>query len=335
MDIDNIPFGTDFRTHLHETLDSCDILLVVIGPRWLGLNEDGQPRLFEEADWVRIEIATALAKQIPVIPLLVEGARMPKPRELPEDLNGLAFRQAAVIDVGVDFRVHMERLIKSMDRIPSLSPDEGVGAIEKLIAPDTGVIENLAANSMPSHVVPVQAGHLNVTDDKSRAVTADEKLRGPVQDLKPNLQQAVEEIPDNRPDEVDQADKIEPEIETGSNLRAFFVGLAGLICLSLLLFAYSAWYYKGSTKPGFENPALVFNGLLAGHWCASSIASNGDFYIFSAPQTGELTFTGLGKYSAPVSRQGAVLTVGQSTTYMITTFGTLTGNNSSYVQCPK
>ncbi len=120
MDIDNIPFGTDFRHHLQETLDRCDILLVVVGPRWFGLNEAGQPRLFEEADWVRMEVATALEKNIPVIPLLVEGARMPKPGELPEDLQGFAFRQAAVLDVGVDFRVHMERLTKSMDRILAL-----------------------------------------------------------------------------------------------------------------------------------------------------------------------------------------------------------------------
>ncbi len=117
MDIDNIPYGIDFRDHLQEMLDSCDILLVVVGPRWFGRNEDGQPRLFDEEDWVRIEVATALEKKIPVIPLLVEGARMPKRAELPEDLQGFAFRQAAVLDVGVDFRVHMERLTKSMDRI--------------------------------------------------------------------------------------------------------------------------------------------------------------------------------------------------------------------------
>jgi hypothetical protein len=117
MDIDNIPFGTDFRHHLQETLDRCDILLVVVGPRWFGRNQDGQHRLFEEADWVRLEVATALAKKIPVIPLLVEGARMPKPSELPSDSENFAYRQAAVLDMGVDFRVHMERLTKSMDRI--------------------------------------------------------------------------------------------------------------------------------------------------------------------------------------------------------------------------
>jgi hypothetical protein len=134
MDIDNIPFGTDFRHHLQETLNRCDILLVVVGPRWFGRTEDGQPRLFEEADWVRIEVATALEKKIPVIPLLVEGARMPKRAELPEDLQSFAFRQAATVDVGVDFRSHMERLTKSMDRILALKVSESLTVSKEMIA---------------------------------------------------------------------------------------------------------------------------------------------------------------------------------------------------------
>jgi hypothetical protein len=135
MDIDNIPYGTDFRHHLQDTLDRCDILLVVVGPRWFGRNEADQPRLFEESDWVRLEVATALEKKIPVIPLLVEGARMPKPGDLPKDLEGFAYRQAAVLDVGVDFRVHMERLTKSMDRILALrkSP-EPQAALENTVS---------------------------------------------------------------------------------------------------------------------------------------------------------------------------------------------------------
>jgi hypothetical protein len=126
MDIDNIPYGTDFREHLRQTLDRCDILIAVVGPNWSGLNDAGESRLHEEADWVRIEIATALEKKVPVIPLLVDGTRMPKPRDLPEDLRGFPFRQAARVDSGIDFRVHMERLTKSMDRLlaPKAVPTE-------------------------------------------------------------------------------------------------------------------------------------------------------------------------------------------------------------------
>lgn len=137
MDIDNIPYGLDFRVHLQQQLNRCDILIVVVGPRWFGLNDAGQPRLFEEADWVRIEVASALAKKIPVIPLLIDGTQMPPPNGLPDDLRELAFRQAFALDTGVDFRVHMDRLTKSMDRVltarnlPSGLLDEKTAPVDK------------------------------------------------------------------------------------------------------------------------------------------------------------------------------------------------------------
>jgi TIR domain len=115
MDIDAIPVGLDFREHIQETLDRCDILLAVIGPRWAGTQEDGQPRIADEADWVRLEIEAALAKKIPVIPALIDRSRMPKATELPESLRPFAFRQAADIDSSRDFHAHMDRLIRSMD----------------------------------------------------------------------------------------------------------------------------------------------------------------------------------------------------------------------------
>jgi hypothetical protein len=115
MDIDSIPYGLDFREHIRNTLDRCDILVVVIGPRWLETNEEGHARILAETDWVRIEIEAALARKIPVIPALIDRARMPKPSELPESMQSFAFRQAADIDSGRDFRAHMERLIRSMN----------------------------------------------------------------------------------------------------------------------------------------------------------------------------------------------------------------------------
>jgi hypothetical protein len=116
MDIDTIPVGLDFREYLQESLDRCDILLAVVGPRWLGTDEHGHHAIAEETDWVRIEIETALAKKIPVIPILIDRLRMPKASDLPETLRDFAFRQAAEVDSGVDFRSHMERLIRSMDQ---------------------------------------------------------------------------------------------------------------------------------------------------------------------------------------------------------------------------
>jgi hypothetical protein len=118
MDIDAVPLGSDYRDQIRSTLQRSDILLAVIGPQWLAVQkETGQPRLSDESDWVRIEIEAALGKKIPVIPVLIDRARLPKPTELPEALREFAYRQAADVDTGVDFQSHMDRLIRSMDQL--------------------------------------------------------------------------------------------------------------------------------------------------------------------------------------------------------------------------
>jgi TIR domain len=120
MDIDSIPFGLDFREHVKTALLENDILIAVIGPKWIGPDSGNRTRINEETDPVRIEVETALRRDIPVVPVLVGGANMPAPTELPEGLKDLAFRNAAQIDAGRDFHQHMERLIRSMDRILEL-----------------------------------------------------------------------------------------------------------------------------------------------------------------------------------------------------------------------
>jgi uncharacterized membrane protein HdeD (DUF308 family) len=117
MDIDSIPYGLDFRKHIKEALKRCDVMLAVMGPRWTAVSEDGRSRLADETDWIRIEIEAALAKDIPVIPVLVNGAAMPRPKDLPETMQDLAFRQAAPLDMRRDFHAHMDRLIGVMDEL--------------------------------------------------------------------------------------------------------------------------------------------------------------------------------------------------------------------------
>jgi hypothetical protein len=117
MDVDNIPFGTDFRTHIKDALLQSDVMLVVVGQRWLGRGEGGETRMNDESDPVRVEVESALKAGIPLIPLLVDGAQMPKVTELPESLRELAYRNAAIIDSGRDFHAHVERLSRSIDQI--------------------------------------------------------------------------------------------------------------------------------------------------------------------------------------------------------------------------
>jgi len=95
MDVDHIPPGVDFVTHLNNQVAACKFFIAVIGPNWLNVrNEMGERRLDDPDDFVTIEIEAALARDIRVIPVLVDGARMPKVEELPKSLKPLVRRQA-------------------------------------------------------------------------------------------------------------------------------------------------------------------------------------------------------------------------------------------------
>lgn len=115
MDVDSIPLGSDFIKVLREEVGRCDALLAVIGHHWLDARDaEGKRRLDSENDFVRVEIATALQRDIPVIPILLDGAKVPKPEELPVDLQALSARNG--LDVRhSSFHIDMNRLIAALN----------------------------------------------------------------------------------------------------------------------------------------------------------------------------------------------------------------------------
>jgi hypothetical protein len=117
IDIDDIPIGTDFRAYIAKHMSAADLVLAVIGPRWLGPRENAPNRIYDADDPVAIEVQSALAQSIPIIPVLVDGARMPGRVDLPENLSEFASINAATVDVGRDFRQHMDRLRRAIDTI--------------------------------------------------------------------------------------------------------------------------------------------------------------------------------------------------------------------------
>jgi hypothetical protein len=125
-DIDNIPPGADFRRHIDQVLDESDIVLAIVGPRWIG-SGDQQLRLASAADPVRLEIETALRKNKPLIPVLVSRALMPHPDALPDSLHDFAYRNAVQVDSGHDFDVHVGRLIRGMERILRIGGEPEAG----------------------------------------------------------------------------------------------------------------------------------------------------------------------------------------------------------------
>ena len=125
-DIDNIPAGVDFRAHIDETLDQSDVVLAIVGPRWIG-SHSGRDRLSEPSDPVRVEVETALQKRKPLVPVLVLNAHMPTVEQLPSSLHDFAYRNAVTIDAERDFDVHMARLIRSIDRIAKKTATDSPG----------------------------------------------------------------------------------------------------------------------------------------------------------------------------------------------------------------
>jgi hypothetical protein len=93
IDVARMNKGLDFRRVLDEQLASCGVLLTIIGVGWLtAVDEEGKRRLDDPHDFTRTEIAAALKRDIPVIPVLVQDAHMPREDQLPDDLKELIYR---------------------------------------------------------------------------------------------------------------------------------------------------------------------------------------------------------------------------------------------------
>jgi hypothetical protein len=114
LDVDTISPGADFAQVLASYLQQTTAVLVVIGPRWASLrDDDGARRLDGAKDFVRFEVEAALARQILIVPVLVQGATMPRAEDLPPSLAPLALRQAVTLD-HAEFHADMERLCQSL-----------------------------------------------------------------------------------------------------------------------------------------------------------------------------------------------------------------------------
>ena len=171
MDVDNLMAGQRFDKELEKALAECDVFLAVIGPRWMSAQEERQKA--GERDFVREEIAAALRRQIPVIPVLVNQAQLPREHALPEDIRDLIKHQKH--DVRHEhFRRDVAPLIEAIKflRGPSgkAMPWRAIGATAAGLGALTALlilISNFASAPTPSPELPTFASHPN-----SRAETA-------------------------------------------------------------------------------------------------------------------------------------------------------------------
>ncbi len=114
-DVDSIELGDDFVQVITRAVGSCDVLLALIGEQWLTITDaQGQRRLNDPDDFVRLEIEAALTRDVRIIPILIDGARMPNADELPAGLGSLARRQALELSPS-RFEYDTSRLLKILD----------------------------------------------------------------------------------------------------------------------------------------------------------------------------------------------------------------------------
>jgi hypothetical protein len=117
LDVNARQLGRDFVERINQRVAICDVLLAVIGPNWLDArNKAGQRRLDIPTDFVRVEIAAALKRNIPVIPILVDGTEIPSADSLPEDLQKLARRDAFDLR-NATFKTDMDILVRDLKAI--------------------------------------------------------------------------------------------------------------------------------------------------------------------------------------------------------------------------
>ena len=143
MDVDDIPAGVDFIAELKSHVAKCRVFLVIIGPNWLDVKEEtGERRLDSPDDFVTIEIAAALERDIRVIPVLVDGAHMPKADQLPEAIKSLGRRNAVEVrntQFGRDSEALIARVRDALGKSPTspawwLKPTRaGVAAVAVMV----------------------------------------------------------------------------------------------------------------------------------------------------------------------------------------------------------
>lgn len=167
MDVEGIEPGTDFVEAIEGAVGSCRAMIVMIGNEWLGARDgDGRLRLDDPHDFVRIEAGFALRRNIRVVPVLVEGAVMPRLDQLPDELKSLARRQAIEIS-HKQWEASTGELIKTLERLLGSEAAAG-GTTPSTGAPSTAEPEPAKPQSTPA------------TDDRtpgagSRSVSSDKE----------------------------------------------------------------------------------------------------------------------------------------------------------------
>jgi hypothetical protein len=143
-DVTAIAPGQDYAVAIDRALDGCDAVLTVIGPGWLTApTPDGARRLLDTDDYVRLELAGELSRDIRVIPVLVGGAPLPAAADLPKDLQGLTLRQAVALH-DETWHQDVDGLVRSLRGEPTVPGKRG----RRWLAVGTAIVALLAVGAV-------------------------------------------------------------------------------------------------------------------------------------------------------------------------------------------
>ena len=157
MDVAGIEAGRDFRKAIDEHVSSCGLLLALIGTNWLSSESAGRRRLDNSSDFVRLEIAAALKRDVPVVPVLVRGAKMPRAEELPPDCQDLAYRNAVEL-THARWDSDVNVLVQSLRRILQPKPIEPAAAAVPSNPPPPSIARRSGATSIPRFALVAALG---------------------------------------------------------------------------------------------------------------------------------------------------------------------------------
>ena len=166
MDLDSIEPGLDFAEVIREAVDSCAVLVALIGRQWATLtDEEGRRRLDNPDDYVRFEVQTALERGVRVIPVLVDGARPLRQQQLPSELQKLARLNALELSYG-RYEYDADRLLNLLQRVLAAASGTATGRQSSPAA-------NVAAFADAYAVRPDGNAHLTAAERIAQSITDD------------------------------------------------------------------------------------------------------------------------------------------------------------------
>ncbi len=182
MDVSTIDAGRDFRQAIDESVAKCAVLLAVIGPEWLNAtDENGARRLDDAGDYTRIETASALRRDIPLIPVLVRGARMPRADQLPAEISEIAYRNAVEL-THVRWKSDVHLLMNALRPLVGEPRSRAAGGVGSRI--DSATLQNIS-RELAAYIGPIAelvvkraAAHCSSVEEIYRESAAEIETQG-------------------------------------------------------------------------------------------------------------------------------------------------------------